>query len=384
MALTISQRPSLSKLNTEIAKLRSLLERWVTEEENHFKNLTIQERRKTPMNINLVAGKSNKYRTLSVRRINPVEMMQDTSMKLNARMMIVANQCYDLDYTLHQMITNEAKNRDNTHTLTNVSNHMNNIESTLTLCYEDFQHLMLVYNKYLNSQRAMNLNDDTLMANRQDEGVSNNNTTDDDDDDNESILRVEISQKSSQNNGQQHDDFYAYMYDQRMEEMIDTQQMNSGEEEKKHEIASAENKLLNFEKRLSKRRFEPVLKQLKVRIDPIREKMLQREREILAAKGFDINEFANNCQVKKLETSMDDIRGSQSDSSCSSTNEYERFNRLKCRENRLHRSKSKGSHDNYEEMRKLLMEKDNNLLPFQLPETTVNLLGSEDIVESNC
>lgn len=380
MAFAISQQPSLSKLNSEIAKLRSLIERWVTEEENHFKNLTIEERKKTSANVNNVA-QSGKYRTLSLKRINPVEMMQDTSTKLNARMIIVANQCYDLDSTLRQMINNEAKKNDNSSTLLNISNHMNNIESTLTLCYEDFQHLMLVYNKYLNSQKGFKVSG--ALENRNDaERLSMVRTNEEEN--MESILRVEISQNSSETNGPQQDDFYAYMYDQRRELMTG---QNDSQQPTPTNKATPESDLLNFEKRLSKRRFKPVLKQLKDRIDPIREKMLEKEREILAAKGIDINEFVDNNSKEKLQQDdeyivSDDERDSHS--SCGSNNESDYQKPIESDCNRQRRLKKNRLRDNYSEMRKYLAKKDNCLLPFQLPTAPVNHLGKEEIVESNC
>ncbi|KAM7359703.1 diamond [Cochliomyia hominivorax] len=362
LALTISTKPSLSKLHPELEKLDCLIRQLVLEEENHFKNLAIELNKKKSLELEaLNADKLVKTRN------DPIGVLQDSSLKLSACMVAVAGECQALDITLQRLTETENEKRDNTKHLVEVANNMRSIENALSVCFDDFQRLMLVYNKFLNSKLDLK---DTHSE------KSDNKSQVTDDEFPESFLRVEISQNP--NDVEKRDDFYAYMFDEQQAK-AEREQL-AKEERKRH---NEELEILNFEKRITKGKFRPVLKQLKDRIDPIRQVMLEKEREVLAAKGINVDELF----AKEDDEDDDDDEDKEHDSTVvfkeafddsdasegSADLEFEK------------RTKKLKERDNFAEMRNFLAQKQNiNLFKLEAPPTASNALGEEDILESEC
>lgn len=362
LALTILTRPSISQLSEDLVKIDNQVRQLVQEEEQHFKNLSIAMQEKKQMEIaQLHAAKTEQGKS------GPIVVLQHSSLKLSACMVAVAGECQALDVTLQQLTAAEAAKKNNADQLVAVANNMRGIENALAVCCDDFQRLMLVYNKFLNSK--LDLGTDpakkTKSPTKHDEFP-------------ESILRVEFSQHP--NEPQRCDDFYAYMYDE--------QEARQYENEQQAPYPTPEKELLNFEKRITKGKFKPVLRQLKDRIDPIRIVMLEKEREVLAAKGINVDELFG--KVDLLEQQQQDNRltepTSLSDSEFDSADEAYEL-----------RSKQIKERDNFAEMRQFLAQKEAVNL-FQLDGHMRQLLASsantslprstpameEELIESEC
>ncbi|EDV48575.1 uncharacterized protein LOC6551792 [Drosophila erecta] len=351
LALTITTRPSISQLSEDLVKIDSLVRQLVQEEEQHFSNLALAlQNRKQVELAELNATKTEQQRS------GPIAVLQHSSLKLSACMVAVAAECQALDVTLQKLTATEAANKNNSKELVAVANNMHGIENALAVCCDDFQRLMLVYNKFLHSQLDL-------------EGELPKPKQDLDDEFPESILRVEFSQNVDA--PQQKDDFYAYMYDENEEQHFEAEQNAP--------FPSPEKELLNFEKRITKGRFKPVLKQLKDRIDPIRQVMLEKEREVLASKGINVDELFG--KMERVEQQEDNrladatplpIYDSSSNSDSDSADE-EAFKR---------RSKQHKERDNFAEMRQFLAQKQAINL-FKLPPPPV-ATAEEELLESEC
>lgn len=368
LALTISTKPSLSRLNEELLKIECLIRQLVLEEENHFKNLAIEQNKKKTLELEEL----NANRALKTRN-DPIGVLQDSSLKLSACMVAVAGECQALDITLQRLTETENVHKDNAKHLVQVANNMRSIEGALSVCFDDFQRLMLVYNKFLTSK----------MDWKESHSEKSDNKSNDTDDDEfpESFLRVEISQNC--NDVEKKDDFYAYMFDEQQAK-FEKEQLEKEERERRLDDLE----ILNFEKRLTKGKFRPVLKQLKNRIGPIRKVMLEKEREVLAAKGINVDELFDKIEeeedddadlerveVKEEATDVTkhEAEATDDESEGSADLEFER------------RSKKLKERDNFAEMRNFLAQKQAiNLFKLDLPPAASNALGEEDILESEC
>ncbi|XP_013108617.1 uncharacterized protein LOC106087943 [Stomoxys calcitrans] len=359
LALTISTKPSLSQLNDELKKIDCLIRQLVLEEENHFKNLAVEQNKKKSLELEEL----NANRALRTRN-DPVGILQDSSLKLSARMVAVAGECQALDITLQRLTETENVKKDNAKHLVEVANNMRSIENALSLCFDDFQRLMLVYNKFLTSK--LDLKDDSEK--------SDHKSHETDDEFPENFLRVEISQ--NMNEAEPRDDFYAYMFDEKQAKIEQEQLEKEQLEQRKEDM-----EILNFERRITKGRFRPVLKQLKGRIDPIRKVMLEKEREVLAAKGINVDELFDNEQ-ESTDEDLTEIVNASKEQQCvenvsddgsegSADLEFER------------RTKKLKEMDNFAEMRSFLAQKQPiNLFKLDALPSASNALGDEDILES--
>ncbi|EDW54621.1 uncharacterized protein LOC6613733 [Drosophila sechellia] len=352
LALTITTRPSISQLSEDLEKIDSLVRQLVQEEEQHFSNLALALQNRKQLELaELNATRAEQQQS------GPIAVLQHSSLKLSACMVAVAAECQALDVTLQKLTVTEAAKKNNSKELVAVANNMHGIENALAVCCDDFQRLMLFYNKFLHSQLDL-------------EGELPTPKQDVDDEFPESILRVEFSQNVDA--PQQRDDFYAYMYDENEEQHFEAEQNAP--------FPSPEKELLNFEKRITKGKFKPVLKQLKDRIDPIRQVMLEKEREVLASKGINVDELFG--KMERVEQQQADNRladatplpvyESSSNSDSDSADE-EAFRR---------RSKQHKERDNFAEMRQFLAQKQAINL-FKLPPPTVAAAG-EELLESEC
>lgn len=358
LALTVMTRPSISQLSDDLVKIDCQVRQLVQEEEQHFKNLALAMQNKKQLEMDqLHEAKAQQQQS------GPIAVLQHSSLKLSARMVAVAGECQALDVTLQQLTATEAAQKNNTTQLIAVANNMRGIENALAVCCDDFQRLMLVYNKFLHSQM-----DEQVDTPQTSNGKSK------DDDFPESILRVEFSQNPSE--PQKCDDFYAYMYDEN-----EAQQY---EDEQQAPYPTPEKELLNFEKRITRGKFKPVLRQLKDRIDPIRQVMLEKEREVLTAKGINVDELFG--KMEQVEQQQEDNRLTEGARQCDydgsddseSDSADEAFKR---------RSKQIKERDNFAEMRQFLAQKQAvnlfNLDP-QMPSRPPPTGVKEELLESEC
>ncbi|KAH8311519.1 hypothetical protein KR044_006690, partial [Drosophila immigrans] len=362
LALSIMTLPSISRLSDDLVKIENQVRQLVQEEEQHFKNLGLNMQNKKQLELDqLHATKALQQQS------GPIAVLQHSSLKLSACMVAVAGECQALDVTLQQLTATEAAHKNNAKQLVAVANNMRGIENALAVCCDDFQRLMLVYNKFLHSK--LDLDVETPRPSSQPAK---------DDEFPESILRVEFSQHP--NEPQKCDDFYAYMYDE--------QEAQQYEDEQQAPYPTPEKELLNFEKRITKGKFKPVLRQLKDRIDPIRQVMLEREREVLTAKGINVDElFGKMEEVEQEQQLQQDNRlteaARQSDYDGSDDSESDSADELYKR-----RSKQNKDRDNFAEMRQFLAKKQAvnlfNLDAGQMPRPPPLPATSEEVLESEC
>lgn len=357
LALTITTRPSISQLSEDLVKIDCQVRQLVQEEEQHFSNLALAMQNRKQLELaELNATKAEQQRS------GPIAVLQHSSLKLSACMVAVAGECQALDVTLQQLTATEAANRNNSKELVAVASNMRGIENALAVCCDDFQRLMLVYNKFLHSKLDL----EGELTPRPKEDLEEEFP--------ESILRVEYSQNVDA--PQQKDDFYAYMYDE-------SEEQEQFEAEQHAPFPTPEKELLNFEKRITKGKFKPVLKQLKDRIDPIRQVMLEKEREVLASKGINVDELFG--KIEKVDQQQpDDNRladntssptyDSASNSDSDSADE-EAFRR---------RSKQHKERDNFAEMRQFLAQKQAINLFKLPPPPAVAAAAEEELLESEC
>ncbi|XP_030371735.1 uncharacterized protein LOC115622019 [Scaptodrosophila lebanonensis] len=361
LALTITTQPSISQLSVEMVKIDCLIRQLVQEEEQHFTNLAIAMNNRKQLELaELNADKT--HQQLS----GPIAVLQHSSLKLSACMVAVAGECQALDVTLQRLTETEAAQKDNAKQLVAVANNMRGIENALAVCCDDFQRLMLVYNKFLHSK--LNEDDASSSAARAPSSAAQN------DEFPESILRVEFSQHP--NEPQQCDDFYAYMYDENEAQHYEAEQQAP--------YPTPEKELLNFEKRITKGKFKPVLRQLKDRIDPIRQVMLEKEREVLTAKGINVDELFGKMEAMDLSQQQDNrltdaARHSEASDSESDSADEDAFKQ---------RSKQVKERDNFAEMRNFLAQKQAiNLFKLEAntqPQIPPPMTGEEELLESEC
>ncbi|XP_053946572.1 uncharacterized protein LOC128855583 [Anastrepha ludens] len=362
LAFTLSTKPSISELNAELVKVDCLIQQLVQEEENHFKNLAIELNKNKQLELEAL----NATKVMQ-NRSSPVAVLQDSSLKLSACMVAVAGECQALDITLQRLTEAEAEQKDNAKQLLQVANNMRSIESALSVCFDDFQRLMLVYNKFLNSKLSNQENSTAIVDGEKTDAASDEYP--------ESFLRVEIS--PNPNDADKRDDFYAYMYDEQQAQAEKEQQQADTKAQRDCDM-----EILNFEKRITKGKFRPVLKQLKDRIDPIRHEMLEKERQVLAAKGINVDDFFgkkdNTTDLLEADKKAEKINNTNmeqnddSDSEGSADLEFQRSN------------KKLKERDNFAEMRNFLAQKQ-AINIFNLDDTAPRTtMGDEEVLESEC
>ncbi|XP_020812854.1 uncharacterized protein LOC110187738 [Drosophila serrata] len=360
LALTITTRPSISQLSEDLVKIDCQVRQLVQEEEQHFSNLAMAMQNRKQLELaELNVTKAEQQRS------GPIAVLQHSSLKLSACMVAVAGECQALDITLQQLTATEAANRNNSKELVAVASNMRGIENALAVCCDDFQRLMLVYNKFLHSK--LDLEGELTPRPKEDLGEEFP----------ESILRVEYSQNVDA--PQQKDDFYAYMYDE-------NEELEQFEAEQHAPFPTPEKELLNFEKRITKGKFKPVLKQLKDRIDPIRQVMLEKEREVLASKGINVDELFGKIEQieEQQQQQQDDNRLADTTSSptydSSSNSDSDSADEVAFKR----RSKQHKERDNFAEMRQFLAQKQAINLFKLPPPPALAAAAEEELLESEC
>lgn len=169
--------------------------------------------------------------------------------------------------------------------------------------------------------------------------------------DGESIDRDEEGENISgkDENSDSGSDFFA---------LRDSVENSSDEESFPNRKQKIEDELQEFDYKIARTNFAPVLKQLKNKIDPLKDEMKERELKFLLAKGFDRERILNSVEgiVNKSEESGSDSGSSLDDFSC-----------------------PKKSQRNFDEMREFLQSKQQMLiLPTMMPNPS---MGEEEILE---
>lgn len=226
--------------------------------------------------------------------------------------------------------------------LFNVGERLCQIDQSITACQDDFRRLILTYNKFLFTsfpieyEHKINL---PLDVNTENTEIEDENH----------MQRIEENQDENTS------DYFALRDSDEDLSSSDDNENDKNYGRKKY--ANYEDELDNLDLKISRTYFAPVLKQLKTKINPIKDSMKERELKFLMAKGVNCSKIMNS---EPIATKVNTI-GSDSDSDVSIV---------------MPRLKSK---PNFDEMRSYLQQKQQfSLIPTALPAPS---LGDEDILE---
>lgn len=255
-----------------------------------------------------------------------------SSQDILSRLIAISNQYHKTDGRLQQLEMNV-----DSYKVEVISKELNRLKEAIDACQENFHTITLIYNKCLSHKTLDVVNDqetETECAKVDAERIDNKGD----------LTPVEESRE------------YFGMRD--LKDHRDTDSDTDGEES--HQLrrtASYEDELNSIDKRLTRSFFAPVLKQLKTKIDPIKEQMKERELNFLLSRGIDRERIIN------FNEEQQDACKSDNDSDCDS--DYS------------DNVKPKQRPDRYNEMRSFLEQKQQVLfMPVHLPSN-----GNEDILE---
>lgn len=285
-----------------------------------------------------IAPKKIKYSLLTRSNYSAsLTNLKCDSLDIASRLLAVAKECQSID-SLIQAVTDEMiEDKSKTEKLEKIFSSVMALEQSLGTCQGDFQRLVLSCNKCLLISNQSGQIEDSKNG---EEGEGRNA------DEEASVSNSSVAEDHPDENA----DFFAFR-----DPADDVYSNDLVEAEDKSVNLSLEDDLEILDKKITKKHFAPVLKQLKTKINPINDAMKERERKYLLSKGMDPGKLG-----VEVGDDVDTDSGSDSDGS-------EMAARIK--------SRSK-----YDEMRSLLQEKQQiSFIPnFQLP--PVNL-GDEEILE---
>lgn len=337
LALLAIQNFSMNFLYNDLSILTKKIQQAIKENEKYFQILSFEKDKKNLIEISSL-NRSIPYHQQNTS-IEPAFILRDSSLKLSSCIYAVAEECQKLDNVLQKIVENSLDinnfEENETKNLMEISNSMKSIENSLSICCDDFHRLILVYNKFLSNKLKLELKETSVI--KKQENIEGNS--------------IEEHCQELINEEEKFDDFFAFINN-------DINDENSQNE--KEEMIDNSNQIYDVDEKLTKKKFKPVLKQLRSKIDPIRQEMLEKERKILESKGIDVNKFLSDEIEKSDDTGSNDSDGS-----------FEELEKER---------KKKNKKDNYKEMRQFLAEKDAiNVFKLQLLPTEKTL--SEDILE---
>lgn len=283
---------------------------------------------------------SHSFKKLDKNREIPVDLLRakSYSMTFVPKLLAVTHECVRLDAVLNKIINNYDrmdKEQDELHELVPV---MNQIDAELLMCQDEYQRFVITYQKFLNLTPDEKVNEDI---------------------DEKSPEHIEKDQEKFEHDYRKvgesafgyHDDFFAL---DGFEEDIPgvSDKITKGN-------LNQEDEQIN--RRIVKKTFKPVLKQLKTRIGPLATEMKEREKKVLIAKGV---------EVEDLNKSRDSERDSCSSLSEMSDDDEDDMTRKKV---------AKKSAQKYSEMRDFLEQKQQfNVFSFKPPAMS---MVQEDVIE---
>uniref|UniRef100_A0A336KFX7 CSON010353 protein n=1 Tax=Culicoides sonorensis TaxID=179676 RepID=A0A336KFX7_CULSO len=275
---------------------------------------------------------NHSFKKVNERNQTPMDLLRakSYSMSFVPKLLAVTHECVRLESALNNIIDNydeTDKEQDDMHDLLPI---MSQIDSELLMCQDEYQRLVITIQKFLNIAPVEKLNEIEDKAFIDEEKAENKFEHD--------------PRKVGESVFGYHDDFFA------LDGMEDDEDLN----EEKSKTLDQEDDHIN--RKIVKRTFKPVLKQLKSKIEPLATQMKEREKKVLTEKGI---------EVQDLQKSI----GSTSDGSLSDSDDEEKLRRK--RENK--------SAQKYSEMREFLEQKQQlNLFGLKTP---VASLVQEDVIE---
>lgn len=279
---------------------------------------------------------NHSFKHLDKNREIPLDLLRakSYSMTFVPKLLAVTHQCVRLDALLNNLINkydSADREQDDLHELVPV---MNQIDSELLMCQDEYQRFFITYQKFLNLVPEEKLQ---IVEKLEEEPAG----------------RFEHDyRKVGETAFGYHDDFFAL--DGFEEDDEGTSQDN--QKDKKGDLSQDDDQI---NRKIVKKTFKPVLKQLKTRIEPLAEDMKEREKKVLTAKGI---------EVEDLNKTHDSERDS-----CSSLSE------LSDEEEMIAKRKNKKSSQKYNEMREFLEQKQQfNVFSFKPPAVP---MVQEDVIE---
>lgn len=275
-----------------------------------------------------------------------------SSMDVLCRLIAIVNRYQSTDDQIQ--VLNESTNKQQ---LMNILNEMKRVNESLSACQADFETLKLIYTKCL------------IKTNDLPNAVEPNTTATEPPPSNDD--KNMPSGLNEKNHLEEESGEYFAMRDIKNEEDTDS---DADDNPTNRPSTKWYDELDNIDVKVTRSFFAPVLKQLKTKIDPIKEEMREREMKFLLSKGVDrekILEFDKNNDrddTSAEERSMgSDSESDDNDGSASG----EIHNKSK--------TKSKYQANRYDEMRTFLEQKQQiQFLPLgNLPP----LAGAEDVLE---
>lgn len=236
------------------------------------------------------------------------------------------------------------------HRFATIAQRMNAVEEALHACEEDYRRLMLVFSKCMFTMFQLNVSSkpraiqSTSVENKKDEIEKKDAAVRkaEDIDDEGDFFAIRDSEIESSDSDDDDDD--------------DGDGDDEADDQKERKCGNFDDELESFDVKLTRSSFAPVLKQLKSKINPIKDAMKERELKFLMAKGIDRERILR-------QSSGNEIRADESDSGSDDSIE----------------TKPKRP-NKYDQMRSELQEKQQiSFLPSLVP--PVKMVGDEDILE---
>lgn len=281
---------------------------------------------------------SHSFKKLDKNREVPLDLLRakSYSMTFVPKLLAVTHECVRLDSVLNNIINNydkTDKEQDELHDLVPV---MNQIDSELLMCQDEYQRFFITFQKFLN------LTPDEKVP-----------------EDDEKLPEVEKSQEKFEHDYRKvgetafgyHDDFFALDGFENDALASDEPTANKGDLDQDDD---------QINRKIVKKTFKPVLKQLKTKIEPLATEMKEREKKVLTAKGV---------EVENLDETRHSERDSCSEGSFSDSDDEE------MQKKRM----AKKSTQKYSEMRDFLEQKQQfNVFSFKPPAMS---MVQEDVIE---
>lgn len=281
---------------------------------------------------------SHSFKKLDKNREVPLDLLRakSYSMTFVPKLLAVTHECVRLDSVLNNIINNydkTDKEQDELHDLVPV---MNQIDSELLMCQDEYQRFFITFQKFLNLTPDEKVPEDA-----------------------EKLPDVEKSQEKFEHDYRKvgetafgyHDDFFALDGFENDALASDEPTANKGDLDQDAD---------QINRKIVKKTFKPVLKQLKTKIEPLATEMKEREKKVLTAKGV---------EVEDLDETRHSERDSSSEGSFSDSDDEE------MQKKRM----AKKSTQKYSEMRDFLEQKQQfNVFSFKPPAMS---MVQEDVIE---
>lgn len=272
-----------------------------------------------------------------------------SSMDILCRLLAIVNQYECTDKKVQLLESHCLEQKDE---MLSLLTEMNQIKESVAACQDDYDRLILIYNKLIaqkcNLPMEMQAKENITQNDNSTKSDANMNI------DNENICNIDSD--DDEING----DYFA------LRDIKDTENSDSYDENQTGKLnrMSTDDELENYDLKVTRSFYAPVLKQLKTKIDPIKTDMKERELKFLMAKGVQREKIID---FDRDETNEDDKQSIDGDSDTDSESSFKMIKSTAKRSNR------------YDEMRSFLEQKQQiGFLPLANLPTNC---GSEDVLE---